>query len=85
MKNLYERITADLLSSLALTLGEKTYTEHIQTVTERGARCEYQTGDDGVRIALDVHFTPDAVIFILMLCLLTDLRGKKRCRLSSVR
>ncbi len=65
MKNLYERITADLLSSLALTLGEKTYTEHIQTVTERGARCEYQTGDDAARIALDVHFTPDAVIFYL--------------------
>ena len=65
MKNLYEQITRNLLSSLALTQGGKTYAEHIQTVTGRGARCEYRTDEDGVRIALDVHFTSDAVLFYL--------------------
>ena len=65
MKKLYEQIVHSLLSDLVLTVGEKTYAETAQIVTEDGARCTYLTGDDGLCISLEAHFAEDAVIFYL--------------------
>ena len=65
MKKLYEKITSELLSGLVLTVGERTLTDHAQVFGENGAHCTYLTGDDGMTIALDVHFADDALIFYL--------------------
>ncbi len=65
MKKLYEQIVHSLLSDLALTVGDTVITEHAQVFTENGAHCTYLTGDDGMTIALDVHFADDALIFYL--------------------
>ena len=65
MKKLYEKITADLLSDLVLTVDGRTMTEHAQIYTETGAVCTYLCGDSSMQITLDIHFADDALIFYL--------------------
>lgn len=65
MKKLYEKITADLLSGLVLTVGEKTLGERAQMYTETGSVCTYLCDDDSIQITLDIHFADDALIFSL--------------------
>ncbi|MBQ7301699.1 MAG: hypothetical protein IJW77_17875 [Clostridia bacterium] len=65
MKKLYEQIVHNLLSDLALTVGDKVITEHAQVYTENGAHCTYLTGREGLYVSLDVRFSEDGVIFWL--------------------